>query len=171
VGAAGKTVAPAGPRRRLKLRVIAFGQRLPAWVSAGWDEYARRLPREWGLELIELKPEPRDRGRPVAHMLAAEAQRARAACRDARMIALDERGVPWTTRALADALSRHATAGDDLAFVIGSADGLDPALKREASAVVALSALTLPHALVRILLVEQLYRAGTLLAGHPYHRE
>jgi len=155
----------------VKIRVIAFGQRLPAWVNAGWDEYARRLPREWSCELLELKPEPRDRGKPVAQMLAAEAQRVRAASRGTRMIALDERGAAWTTRNFADALSRHTAAGDDLAFVIGSADGLDPTLKSEAAAVVAVSALTLPHALVRILLVEQLYRAGTLLAGHPYHRE
>ena len=155
----------------MKIRVIAFGQRLPAWVNAGWEDYARRLPREWGLELQELKPEARDRGKTVAQMLAAEALRVQAACKGTRTIALDEHGTAWTTRALADALARHAAAGEDLAFVIGSADGLDATVKRDASAVVALSALTLPHALVRILLVEQLYRAGTLLAGHPYHRE
>jgi len=155
----------------VKIRVVAFGQRLPAWVNAGWDDYARRVPREWGVELVELKPEPRDRGKPVLQMLASEAQRARAACRGARLIALDEHGVAWTTRQLAEALARHGAAGEDIAFVIGSADGLDAGLKREASAVLALSALTLPHALVRILLIEQIYRAGTLLAGHPYHRE
>ena len=126
------------------------------------------MPR---FELVELKPEARDRGKPIDRMLAAEAQRVRAACRDSRMIALDERGTAWTTRTLADTLSKWATEAQDVAFVVGSADGLDPAVKRDASAVVALSALTLPHALVRILLVEQLYRAGTLLAGHPYHRE
>jgi len=155
----------------VKIRVIAFGQRMPPWVSAAWDDYARRLPREWGVELVDLKPEARDRGKPIDQMLAAEAQRVRAACRDSRMIALDERGTAWTTRKLADTLSKWATEAQDVAFVIGSADGLDPAVKRDASAVVALSSLTLPHALVRILLVEQLYRAGTLLAGHPYHRE
>ena len=144
---------------------------MPAWVSAAWDDYARRLPREWRVELVELKPEARDRGKSVEHMLAAEAERVRAACRGLRVIALDEHGAAVTTRGLADRLAGFATGGEDIGFVIGSADGLDPAVKRDASAVIALSALTLPHALVRILLVEQLYRAGTLLAGHPYHRE
>lgn len=144
---------------------------MPAWAGAAWDDYARRLPREWGVELVLLKPEPRDRGKPVAQLLSLEAQRLRAASRNARVIALDEHGAAWTTRELADHLARFATQGEDIAFVIGSADGLDPGVKRDAGAVVALSALTLPHALVRILLVEQLYRAGTLLAGHPYHRE
>src|SRR5947209_6117699 len=142
----------------MKVRVIAFGQRMPAWVRAGWDEYARRVPREWSLELAELKPEARDRGKPVAQMLAAEAQRVRAATRGARLVALDEHGAAWTTHKLAKAVAKCAREGDDVAFIVGSADGLDTALKREASAVVALSALTLPHALVRILLVEQLYR-------------
>ncbi len=155
----------------MRVRVIALGHRVPAWVAAGWDDYARRLPREWNLELLELKAEPRDRGKPVAQLLAAEAERIRVACRGARLVALDERGRSWTTRALADALDRWRSDAEDIAFVIGSADGLDPALRAEAAAVVALSALTLPHALVRILLVEQLYRASALLAGHPYHRE
>ena len=144
---------------------------MPTWVRAGWEDYARRLPREWSLELIELKPEPREHGKTVPQMLAIEAERARAACGRARVIALDEHGVAWTTRKLADTLARIATERDDVAFVIGSADGLDPEVKRGAAAVVALSALTLPHALVRILLVEQLYRAASLHAGHPYHRE
>jgi len=155
----------------MRVRVIALGHRVPAWVAAGWDDYARRLPREWNLELLELKAESRDRGKPVAQLLAAEAERIRVACRGARLVALDERGRSWTTRALADALDRWRSDAEDIAFVIGSADGLDPALRAEAAAVVALSALTLPHALVRILLVEQLYRASALLAGHPYHRE
>ena len=155
----------------MKLRVVALGQRMPAWIDAGWNEYARRMPRDFPLELVALKAEPRDRGRTAAQMLAAEALRIRAACSDARTIALDERGQPWTTRNLADSLSRWRDEGCDIAFVIGSADGLDPSVKREASAIVALSALTLPHGLVRVLVAEQLYRAASLLARHPYHRE
>ncbi len=155
----------------MKLRVVAFGQRMPAWVDGGWTDYARRMPREWGLELLELKPAARDRGKTVAQLLAAEAGRVRTACRGASMVALDERGDAWSTRTLADALARWRDTGADICFVIGSADGLDPVLRREAAATVALSALTLPHALVRILLVEQLYRASALLAGHPYHRD
>jgi len=144
---------------------------MPAWVADGYADYAKRLPRDHPLDLVELKPEPRDRGKPVAQMLAAEAVRIRAACEGFRMIALDERGKAWSTRDLADRLARWRDDAQDAAFVIGSADGLDPALVREARDVVALSSLTLPHALVRVLLAEQLYRAVSLLAGHPYHRE
>jgi 23S rRNA (pseudouridine1915-N3)-methyltransferase len=155
----------------MKLRVVAPGHRMPAWVTAGWDEYARRMPRAFPLDLVELKPEPRDRGKPVAQLLAAEAVRIAAACRGARVVAQDERGQPWSTRMLADALARWRDEARDAAFVIGSADGLAEEVKRDAAAVVAVSALTLPHGLVRIVVAEQLYRAVSLLAGHPYHRE
>jgi 23S rRNA (pseudouridine1915-N3)-methyltransferase len=155
----------------VKLRVVALGHRMPAWVAAGWDDYARRMPREFALELVELKPEPRDRGKPVAQLLAAEAPRIAAACRGAELVALDERGEPWTTRRLAEAVARWRDDARDAAFVIGSADGLAEPVKRGAAAVVALSALTLPHGLVRVIVAEQLYRAVSLLSGHPYHRD
>jgi len=144
---------------------------MPAWVTAGYDEYAKRLPRDFALTLIELKPEPRDRGRSVAQLLGAEAVRIAAACAGATVIALDERGSLWTTRQLADNLQQWREARADVAFVIGSADGIDTGFKRSAAARVALSAMTLPHALVRVVLAEQLYRAASLLAGHPYHRD
>jgi len=144
---------------------------MPAWVTDGYADYAKRLPREYALDLVELKPEPRDRGKPVAQILASEAMRIRAACEGFRVIALDERGKSWSTRDLAGRLARWRDDAQDAAFVIGSADGLDAALKSDARDVVALSSLTLPHALVRVLLAEQLYRAVSLLAGHPYHRE
>ncbi len=155
----------------MKLSIVALGHRMPAWVGAGYTEYAKRMPRDTPLQLVELKPEPRDRGRTVAQLLAAEAPRIRAACADATMVALDERGKPWTTRMLAQRLQRWRDSGSDVAFVIGSADGLDPAIRDDAAVVVALSALTLPHAMVRVLLAEQLYRAVSLNAGHPYHRD
>jgi 23S rRNA (pseudouridine1915-N3)-methyltransferase len=155
----------------MNLRVVALGHRMPAWVTAGWDEYARRLPREFALELVALKPESRESGKPVARLLAAEAVRIAAACKGALTVALDERGRAWTTRDLADRIARWRDDARDVAFVIGSADGLADAVKRDAQAVVAMSAMTLPHALVRVLLAEQLYRATSLLAGHPYHRD
>ena len=155
----------------MKLRVVALGHRMPGWVTAGWDDYARRMPREFSLELVELKPEPRDRGKTLPQLLAAEALRIAAACKDTRIVALDEHGQPWTTRRLAETLSGWRDEGRDTVFVIGSADGLSEEIKRNASAVVALSALTLPHGLVRIVLAEQLYRAVSLLSRHPYHRE
>ncbi len=151
--------------------MVALGQRMPAWVDAGFADYARRLPRDYALELVALKAEPRDRGKPVAQVLAAEASRIRAACGGYRMIALDERGGAWTSRALADRLVRWRDEAIDPAFVIGSADGLDPALRSEAADRMALSALTLPHGLVRVILAEQIYRAVTLAEGHPYHRD
>jgi len=144
---------------------------MPAWVTDGYADYAKRIPRDYALDLVELKPEPRDRGKPVAQILASEAMRIRAACEGFRVIALDERGKSWSTGDLAGRLARWRDDAQDAAFVIGSADGLDAALKSDARDVVALSSLTLPHALVRVLLAEQLYRAVSLLAGHPYHRE
>ena len=155
----------------MKLRVLALGHKMPAWVEAGWNDYARRMPRELQLELCELKPEPRDRGKPVAEIIAAEAQRILAAARGTSWVALDERGSPWTTREFAAELARWRDSGSDVAFVIGSADGLDASIKQRALARFSMSALTLPHGLVRVMLAEQVYRAASLLAGHPYHRD
>ena len=155
----------------MKLRIVALGHRMPPWVDAGLNDYARRMPPAFPLELVELRPEPRDRAKPVARILAAEAVRIAASCRGAEVVALDEHGDPWTTRRLAEALSRWRDESRDVAFVIGSADGLAFEVKRDAAAVVAISALTLPHGLVRVVLAEQIYRAASLLAGHPYHRE
>lgn len=143
---------------------------MPGWVTAGWEDYARRMPREYAVELVELKPESRGGGRTVAQLLAAEGQRIAATCRGALTVALDERGQAWTTRVLANHLLRWRDEARDVAFVIGSADGLGEPVKRSAAAVVSLSALTLPHGLARVILAEQLYRAVSLLSGHPYHR-
>ena len=144
---------------------------MPAWVNAAFEDYARRLPRDFALELVELKPEPRDRGKTVAQILAAEARLIAAATKSLRIVALDERGEMWTTARFAERLRSWRDNGRDLAFVIGSADGIAATIKRDADVTMALSALTLPHGLARILLVEQLYRAISLLQGHPYHRE
>lgn len=144
---------------------------MPGWVDAGFAEYARRLPRDWALEVVELKPAARDRGKTVEQMLAAEAERIAAACAGFRSVALDERGAGWSTQELAIRMRGWQDRGHDVAFVIGSADGLHADIKSHAAAVVALSAMTLPHGLVRVLLAEQVYRAASLLAGHPYHRE
>jgi 23S rRNA (pseudouridine1915-N3)-methyltransferase len=155
----------------LKLRIVALGHRMPAWVSAGYDEYARRMPRELPLELVELKPEARDRGKLPAQLIALEAPRIISACAGMVMVALDERGAAWTTRQLAEHLQRWRDRATDVAFVIGSADGLDRSVKDAAAAMVALSALTLPHGMVRVMLAEQLYRATSINSGHPYHRD
>ncbi len=155
----------------MKLRIVAFGQRMPAWVVAGFDDYARRLPREFALELIELKPGPRARGKTPAQILAAEGERIAAATRGSMVIALDERGEAWSTSQLAARLRVWSNSGRPVAFVLGSADGLAAPVKRNADVIMALSTLTLPHGLARVVLVEQIYRAASLLQGHPYHRE
>ena len=144
---------------------------MPAWVNAAFEDYARRLPHDYALELVEIKPEPRDRGKTVAQILAAEARRIATATKSLRVVALDERGDAWTTAGFAERLRRWREDGRDIAFVIGSADGIAEAVRRDADVTMALSALTLPHGLARILLVEQIYRAVSLLQGHPYHRE
>jgi 23S rRNA (pseudouridine1915-N3)-methyltransferase len=155
----------------MKLRIVALGGRLPAWTTAAYADYARRLPREFALELIELKAEPRDRGRSRSQILAAEASRIASATVGHHVVALDERGPSWTTAEFVTKLSRWRERALAVAFVIGSADGLDADFKRKADAMLALSALTLPHGLARVVLAEQLYRATSLLSGHPYHRE
>jgi len=155
----------------MKIRIVALGHRMPAWVNAAFDDYARRLPREFALELLELKPEPRDRAKTVARVLAAEAERIAAATKGFLVVALDERGEAWATSQLAEKLRAWRDNASPVAFVIGSADGLAGTVKRNADVIMALSALTLPHGLARIVLAEQIYRSASLLRGHPYHRE
>lgn len=156
----------------MKLWVVAVSARPPAWVEAGWDDYARRMPREAPLQLVEVKPEPRTTGKSPAAMMAQEAARIRAALpARCHLVALDERGDAPTTRQLADRLAQWQTGGSDVALVIGGPDGLDPTIKAAADETLRLSSLTLPHALVRVILAEALYRAVSLLRGHPYHRE
>jgi 23S rRNA (pseudouridine1915-N3)-methyltransferase len=155
----------------MKLRIVALSHKLPAWVTAAYDDYARRLPRDFALELFEVKPEARNQGKSVPQILAAEGTRISTATSGFHVVALDEHGVAWTTAQLAAELRRWRDEALSVAFVIGSADGLSSAIKRGAAAVVALSALTLPHGLARVVLTEQLYRAVSLLQGHPYHRE
>jgi 23S rRNA (pseudouridine1915-N3)-methyltransferase len=145
---------------------------MPGWVDEGFADYAKRMPRELPLELLAVKAEPRSEGKTVEAMMSAEAQRLRAALPNrCRTIALDERGTELTTQNLAQRLQRWMQEGDDTAFLIGGPDGLDPALKREATEQVRLSGLTLPHAMVRVMLAEALYRAASVIRGHPYHRE
>ena len=155
----------------MKLLVLAIGQRQPAWADAAWADFAKRFPPEMRLELKALKAEPRS-ARTPAQCMAAEAQRLEAALpKGARRVMLDERGQSTTTQQLAERLRAWRAEGRDVAFFIGGPDGLDAALKAGADETLRLSDLTLPHAFVRVLLAEALYRAASLLQGHPYHRE
>ena len=155
----------------MKVRLLTVSNKQPSWVVEGAEEYARRLPREWGFQIVEVKPEARTAGATTAKVQAAEAVRLRDKLgKGARVVALDERGERWSTKDLADRLGRWQQAGHDVALVIGGADGLDAEFLAAAPQRFSLSALTLPHGLVRILVVEQLYRAVALQQGHPYHR-
>jgi 23S rRNA (pseudouridine1915-N3)-methyltransferase len=156
----------------LKLLIVAVGNKAPAWVDSGFDEYARRMPPGARIELLEVKPEPRESGRTPAQMMAAEAKRILAAIpAGTRMVALDEHGKDLNTRDLAVKISAWQREGGDLAWVIGGADGLADEVKARAAMLLRLSSLTLPHAMVRVVLAEALYRAVSLTKGHPYHRE
>lgn len=155
----------------MKLLVVAVGQRVPDWAQQAWDDYAKRFPPELRLELKAVKTEPRA-SKTLQSLLTAERERIEAAIpKAARVVALDERGTALTTVALAARLKEWQLASQDVALVIGGPDGLDPAFKQQAHERIRLSDLTLPHAMVRVLLAEQLYRAWSVNAGHPYHRE
>ncbi len=155
----------------MKLVVVAVGQRVPAWAQAAWDEYAKRFPPELRVELKAVKTEARA-SKTLATLLAAERERIAAAISPgSRVVVLDEHGTTLTTMALSQRLTQWQLGGDDVALVIGGPDGLDPAFKRAAHERIRLSDMTLPHAMVRVLLVEQLYRAWSINANHPYHRE
>jgi len=155
----------------MKLLVVAVGQRVPDWAATAWDDYAKRFPGELRLELKAVKTEPRG-SRTVEQLMAAERERIEAAIpRGAHIVALDERGTALTTAALAARLKTWQLDAADVALVIGGPDGLDPAFRASAHERIRLSDLTLPHAMVRVLLAEQLYRAWSINAGHPYHRE
>jgi 23S rRNA (pseudouridine1915-N3)-methyltransferase len=156
----------------MKLVVAAVGHRMPAWVDDGFAEYAKRMPREAPLELVAVKAEPRNSGKPVEALMSAEAERLRAALpAKCRRVVLDEHGQDITTDKLAKRMAVWAGEGDDVAFLIGGPDGLDTGLKKDAHETLRLSSLTLPHGMVRVILAEALYRASSLLRGHPYHRE
>ena len=155
----------------MKLVVVAVGQRVPDWAQTAWDDYAKRFPPELKLELRAVKTEPRA-SKTVESIYAAERERIEGQIpRGARIVVLDERGTHLTTQALAGKLREWQLGGDDVALVIGGPDGLQPAFRQAAHERIRLSDLTLPHAMVRVLLVEQLYRAWSINAGHPYHRE
>ena len=156
----------------MKLWLVTVGHKMPDWITTGFNEYAKRMPREARIELLEIKPEPRTTGKNVAQIMDAEAQRILAALpQNALRIALDEHGMQLTTRQLAQQMQDWLGGGHDVAFIIGGADGLHQSVKSSAQQLLALSAMTLPHGVVRVLLAEQLYRAHSLLHNHPYHRE
>jgi 23S rRNA (pseudouridine1915-N3)-methyltransferase len=155
----------------MRLTIVAVGQKVPDWAQTAYDDYAKRFPPELRVELKAVKTEPRA-SKTLDTLLAAERQRIEGVIpKGTRIVALDERGTAVTTVALSARLTGWQLGGDDVAIVIGGPDGLDPAFKQAAHERLRLSDLTLPHAMVRVLLIEQLYRAWSITVNHPYHRE
>ena len=155
----------------MKIWLIAVGQRMPGWVDTAYQDYAKRMPAETPLLLKEVKAETRSSAISAEAVMEREAQRIEAALPPSCLrIALDERGTRLSSVALSAELARWRHDGRDVALLIGGADGLAPRLKAGCDSLLRLSDLTLPHGLVRVMLAEQLYRAHTLLSGHPYHR-
>lgn len=155
----------------MKLLLVAVGQRQPAWADTAYEDFAKRFPPELRLELKAVKAEPRG-SKTAEQLVAAEAARLEAAIpKGARRVVLDERGTRLTTLQLAERMKAWMSDGRDVALLVGGPDGLDAALKGTADETLRLSDLTLPHAFVRVLLAEALYRAWTVMVHHPYHRE
>jgi 23S rRNA (pseudouridine1915-N3)-methyltransferase len=156
----------------MRVRVIAVGRRMPAWVRSACDDYLTRLGSSLRVALTEIDPGTRRPGTSAQRAIAAEGERLLDALRPAdHLVALDERGTQFSTRELADWLGARMQAGEDLAFAIGGPDGLSAAVLTRSRLTLSLSRLTLPHALARVLLAEQLYRAHCILVNHPYHRD
>lgn len=156
----------------MKLWLVAVGQRQPAWADTAYADYEKRFPPELRLTLKAVKAEPRSGGRTAEQMVQAEAQRIEAALpRGVRRVVLDELGSRVSTVQLAERLRAWMGEGRDVAILIGGPDGLAEPLKDGADERLRLSDLTLPHAFARVLLAEALYRAWTVMVGHPYHRE
>jgi 23S rRNA (pseudouridine1915-N3)-methyltransferase len=155
----------------MKIYVIAVGAKMPDWVNTAWDDYVKRLPPDWSVVLKEIKPEPRTTGKTVPQMMAAEAKRIEAAIPgDALRVALDERGKDLSTQKFSETLQAWQNTSQAIAILIGGPDGLDPELKASCTHLLRLSSMTMPHPLVRVVLIEQIYRGWSILVNHPYHR-
>ncbi len=156
---------------KLKLRIISVGHKMPGWVETACADFTKRMPRELSVEIIDIKPEKRAAGNSTENIQLIEAKRILEAAGRDYLIACDERGQEVTTLQLADKMKSWQTLGRDVSIAIGGADGLHASLKQQADWLWGLSKLTLPHAFVRVLLAEQLYRAHSVIQNHPYHRE
>lgn len=155
----------------MKIRLIAVGRKMPAWVEQGYQEYARRMPRECQLELVEIEAEKRGKSGSSQRWMEQEGKRMLAAIpKGDRVVALDVEGRHWSTEKLAGQLEGWMQAGSGISLLVGGPDGLSKACLQRAEQKWSLSALTFPHPLVRVILAEQLYRAWSVVQHHPYHR-
>lgn len=156
----------------MRLTIVAVSQRPPDWAQAAFDTYAKRLPADWHLDIKTVKPADRQAGKPAQQNMAIEAERIEAALKNTvgARVALDERGKALTTESFLDLMQVQHELHGGVVFIIGGADGLDAQFKASCPIKIQLSAMTLPHAFVKALLAEQIYRAYSIASGHPYHR-
>lgn len=155
----------------MRIRLLAVGQKMPSWVTLGFQEYAKRLSGDCQLQLVELPMAKRSKASSVEQLKAKEAQSIRDQLKtNELLVILDVLGKPISTPKLAEFMQDWQMQGKNIALVIGGPDGIDASLLRQADALLSLSELTLPHPLVRIIVAEQLYRAWSINHGHPYHR-
>lgn len=158
----------------MRIRIIAVGTKMPDWVEAGYAEYAKRMPRDVSVDMVELPLAPRSKNSDIAKAMEKEGEAMLAMIekggKDEQVIALDVKGKPWSTEQLAENLAGWKMSGSNYSLLIGGPDGLASACLAAATVKWSLSPLTLPHPLVRILVIEQLYRACTILQNHPYHK-
>lgn len=155
----------------MKLNLVAVGIKMPSWVTDGYQEYAKRLPRDCSLHLHQIAPAKRGKSGSAPQWMCEEGERILTAVpNDHHVIALDVKGKTWSTEQLSQQLQYWQQDGRDVSLIVGGPDGLSDACLKRANQKWSLSALTFPHPLVRIVMAEQLYRAWAALQNHPYHR-
>jgi len=156
----------------MRIHLIAVGKKMPEWVNSGFLEFSKRMPPELQINLIEITPSVRNKTTPIEKNIKEEGERIQSAIpSNSRLIVLDEKGGNFSSIALSIKMEEWFPQGQDIAIIIGGADGIDPTIKQQADEKWSLSSFTLPHALVRVVITEQLYRAWSILKRHPYHRE
>ena len=156
----------------MKVHLIAVGKKMPDWINTGYAEFSKRMPPELQINLIEVTPSTRNKSTPIEKNIKEEGEHIQSAIpANSRLIVLDENGKHFSSIDLSKKMEDWLPMGQDIVLVIGGADGIDPMIKQQADERWSLSSFTLPHALVRVVVAEQLYRAWSILKGHPYHRE
>jgi 23S rRNA (pseudouridine1915-N3)-methyltransferase len=156
----------------VKIHLIAVGKKMPEWINTGYAEFSKRMPSELQINLIEITPSTRNKSTPIEKNIKEEGERIQSAIpANSKLIVLDEKGKNFSSIDLSRKIEGWLPMGQDISLIIGGADGIDPEIKQQADEKWSLSSFTLPHALVRVVVAEQLYRAWSILQGHPYHRE
>jgi 23S rRNA (pseudouridine1915-N3)-methyltransferase len=155
----------------MKIELLAIGDKMPKWIQTGYEEYAHRLPADSTLQLKQLRAVSRGKNPSIAKIIAEEEKRIISALpNSAHIVVLDVLGKQWSTSELANQMRYWRELGKPIALIVGGADGLSDNLMNQSAQQWSLSKLTLPHYLVRIVIAEQIYRAWSILSGHPYHR-